>query len=120
MLNSGLTRKFLRSKIHRATVTRSDLNYEGSILIDSKLMDRAHLASFESVHIWNVDNGGRLETYAIPGAAGSGEICLNGAAARLAQVGDKVIIASFCWLDEEQIAKHAPDIIFVDDANQPA
>jgi aspartate 1-decarboxylase len=109
----------LKSKIHRATVTRSDLHYEGSILIDALLMEAADIYPFEAVQIWNVNNGERLQTYALPGPKGSGEICLNGAAARKAVVGDLLIIATFCGIsDAHELAKHKPKIVFVDDRNQ--
>ncbi len=110
-------RKLLKSKIHRATVTRSDLNYEGSIAIDINLLQAADIQPFEAVHVWNVTNGSRLQTYAIPAAAGSGEVCLNGAAARLAHAGDLVIIASFSWLDETEARQHQPKLVFVDAQN---
>jgi aspartate 1-decarboxylase len=111
-------RKLLKSKIHRATLTRSDLNYEGSIAVDAALLEAADIQPFESVHVWNVTNGSRLETYAIPFARGTGEICLNGAAARLAQAGDLVIIASFVWLDEKEAAAARPKLVFVDAENK--
>lgn len=110
--------KLLKSKIHRATVTRSDLNYEGSIAVDQDLLDAATIRPYESVHVWNITNGSRLETYALPSARGSGEICLNGAAARKAATGDLVIIASFAWLNEVEVESHSPEIIFVDGANR--
>jgi aspartate 1-decarboxylase len=110
-------RKLLRAKIHRATVTRSDLHYEGSIAIDETLMEAADLWPHEAVHVWNVTNGERLETYVIPAEKGSREICLNGAAARRAQPGDVVIIASFCWLEEEAARRHTPKIVMVDGMN---
>ena len=107
-------RKLLKSKIHRATVTKSDLNYEGSIAVDAKLLEAADIQPFEAVHVWNVTNGSRLQTYAIPVERGGGEICLNGAAARLAQAGDLVIIASFAWLDEKEASASKPKLVFVD------
>ena len=113
-------RKLLKSKIHRATVTRSDLNYEGSIAVDASLLEAADIQPFESVHVWNVSNGSRLETYAIAAESGSGEICLNGAAARLAHAGDIVIVASFAWLDEHEAATAHPRLVFVDPANHIA
>lgn len=112
-----MLRKLLKSKIHRATVTRSDLNYEGSIAIDTDLLQAADIQPFEAVHVWNVTNGSRLQTYALPSTAGSGEICLNGAAARHAQQGDLVIIASFSWLTEPEAAHHNPKLIFVNEQN---
>ena len=110
-------RKLLKSKIHRATVTRSDLNYEGSIAVDADLLEAADIQSFEAVHVWNVTNGSRLQTYALAVERGSGEICLNGAAARLAQAGDLVIIASFAWLDEKEAAAANPKLVFVNGVN---
>lgn len=111
-------RKLLKSKIHRATVTRSDLNYEGSIAIDPALLEAADIQPFEAVHVWNVTNGSRLQTYAIPGQDGSGEICLNGAAARLAATGDLVIIASFVWVNEEEARTLKQRLVFVDAQNR--
>ena len=111
-------RKFLRAKIHRATVTGADLDYEGSIAIDTQLLEAANIAPFESVHIWNVSNGERFETYAIPAKAGSGEIMLNGAAARRVQVGDKVIVAAFSWLDQTEFTEQKPALVFVDEKNR--
>ena len=113
-----MLRKLLKSKIHRATVTRSDLNYEGSIAVDADLLKAADIQPFEAVHVWNVTNGSRLQTYALAVAPGSGEICINGAAARLAQAGDLVIIASFAWLDAAEAATAAPRLVFVNPQNQ--
>lgn len=113
-----MLRKLLKSKIHRATVTRSDLNYEGSIAVDASLLEAADIQPFEAVHIWNVTNGSRLQTYALAVERGSGEICLNGAAARLAQAGDVIIIASFAWLDEKEAAGVSPKLVFVDGKNR--
>lgn len=112
-----MTRKFLKSKIHRAVVTASDLNYEGSIAIDEALLAEAEFLPYEAVQVWNISNGERLETYVIPAARDSGEICLNGAAARLAQPGDFVIICSFCWLEEEEARHHVPKTVRVDSRN---
>jgi aspartate 1-decarboxylase len=109
----------LKCKIHRATVTRSDLDYEGSIEIDSALMEAAGLLPFELVHVWNVTNGERFQTYAVPGQPGSGTICVNGAAAHRAQVGDLVIIAAFVTLDQAEAKKWKPQLIFVDENNRP-
>ena len=107
----------LKSKIHRATVTDADLSYEGSISIDPKLCDAARLRKFEKVEIYNCDNGNRFSTYVIHGKPG--EICLNGAAARLVHKGDKVIIACFAEFDEEEAAQFEPQLIFVDEKNEP-
>ncbi len=113
-----MLRKLLKSKLHRATVTRSDLHYEGSIAVDSLLLAAADILPFEAVHVWNVTNGSRLQTYAIPAEAGSGEICLNGAAARMAAAGDTVIIATFVWVEEAKAAKFQPKLVFVDERNR--
>jgi aspartate 1-decarboxylase len=111
--------KLLKSKIHRATVTRSDLNYEGSIAVDQDLLDAARIRPYESVHVWNITNGSRLETYAISAPRGSGEICLNGAAARKAATGDLVIIATFVWMEGSEIkGDYSPGVVFVDAVNR--
>src|SRR5258705_13828927 len=107
-------RKLLKSKLHRATITRSDLHYEGSIAVDERLLEAADIQPYEAVHVWNINNGERLETYCIPAPAGSGEICLNGAAARRAVAGDLVILATFQWVEESQAAGHTPKLVFVD------
>ncbi|HET8655538.1 MAG TPA: aspartate 1-decarboxylase [Longimicrobiaceae bacterium] len=113
-----MMRVMCKSKIHRATVTGADLHYVGSITIDPDLMEAANLLPYEQVHVVDVDNGARLETYVIEGARGSGEICLNGAAARLVQRGDKVIIISYGQYGEEEIADYRPVFIFVDEQNR--
>jgi aspartate 1-decarboxylase len=110
--------KMMKAKIHRATVTRADLNYEGSIAIDDCLMRTAGFLPGEAVHVWNVNSGSRLETYALPAEPGSGEICLNGAAARLVQCGDLVIITSFCWLDQESAVRFRSRVVLVDEKNR--
>lgn len=107
---------FLKSKIHRAVVTDADLDYEGSISIDPRLCEAAGLHPFERVEIYNCNNGARIATYVIHG--GPGEICLNGAAARHAQRGDKVIIACYAELEADEVEGHAPALVFVDDANR--
>lgn len=103
-----------KSKIHRATVTGADVDYIGSIMIDRDLMERAGLIEGELVHVWNVENGSRFETYVIPGEKRSGAVCVNGAAAHLCKKGDKVIIVSFVLTDEEI----TPKMILVDDENR--
>jgi aspartate 1-decarboxylase len=108
-----MLRPLVKSKIHRASVTETDLTYEGSITVDAELLDRADIAPFERVQVVNVNNGNRLETYAIAG--NEGEVCLNGAAARCAEVGDKVIIISYGIYEE--IAEHEPTILHVDETN---
>ncbi len=108
-----------KSKIHRATVTGADLNYEGSITIDSELMKLADILPYEKVDIYNVTNGERFSTYVIPGEPGSGEVCLNGAAARKVQKGDIVIIVSYCELEEEEVKNFSPTVVLVDGNNKP-
>lgn len=114
-----MIRFLLKSKIHRATVTDAHVDYVGSITIDADLMDRADIVSGEKVLVVDVDNGARLETYAIPGKAGSGQVCMNGAAAHLVDPGHKVIIMTFAGLDPEEARHHKPQVIFVDEANRP-
>ncbi|HEX5520763.1 MAG TPA: aspartate 1-decarboxylase [Longimicrobiaceae bacterium] len=115
-----MLRTMCKSKIHRATVTGADLNYVGSITIDPLLMEAAELLEYEQVQVVNINNGARFETYVIPGVRGRGEICLNGAAARLAQAGDKVIIISYAQYDEAELEAYRPVFIFVDDENRIA
>lgn len=112
-------RHMMKSKIHRATVTEANLNYVGSITIDEDLMEAADLLENEKVQIVDNNNGSRLETYVIPGPRGSGVICLNGAAARLVQPGDTVIIISYAMLSSEELAAHKPTVVFVDEDNKP-
>lgn len=102
----------VKSKIHRAIVTEADLNYIGSITIDEDLMDAANIIENERVQIYNINNGERFDTYVIKGERGSGKLCLNGAAARLVQVGDVVIIVSFASMDFEEAKSHKPTVIF--------
>ena len=110
----------LKSKIHRATVTRADLHYVGSVTLDEDLMDAADLLAGEQVAIVDIDNGARLETYVIEGEPDSGEICLNGAAAHLVHPGDKIIIISYGDYDEAELQSgHVPTIVHVDTANRP-
>jgi aspartate 1-decarboxylase len=111
-------RTMMKSKIHRATVTDANINYEGSITIDKKLMQAADIITYEQVHVLNVNNGARFTTYAIEGAAGSGEICLNGAAARLAVRGDLVIIITYTDVPEEKLANYQPRIVHVNQKNE--
>jgi aspartate 1-decarboxylase len=112
-----MQRTMMKSKIHRATVTDANLHYRGSITIDRDLMDAADLLEFEQVHVVDIDNGARFETYVIEGEAGSGVICLNGAAARLVQPGDKVIVISYAQYDAAELDKYRPRIVHVDDVN---
>lgn len=111
-----MTIDMLRAKIHRATVTDADLNYEGSISIDPKLYKAVGMLEYEKVDVLNITNGARLTTYIIKGK--EGEVCLNGAAARLAHKGDKVIICSYCSLDMDEAMNHKPNVILLDDNNR--
>ena len=111
--------EMLKGKIHRARVTQAELNYVGSVTIDRALMDAAGILEYEKVQIADVDNGERLETYVIAGEAGSGVICLNGAAARCVSTGDKVIIMAYAQVTPEEAQSFKPKVVFVDDANRP-
>src|SRR5262245_48473330 len=114
-----MRRTLFKSKIHRATVTHADLEYEGSVTIDETLLQAADILPYERVHIWNASNGSRLETYAIPGDAGSGVVCVNGAAARHAAPGDVVIIATFAEAaDEAEARGWKPTVVRVDRRNR--
>ncbi len=112
-----MQRVMLKSKIHRATVTDANLDYEGSVAIDEALMEAAGIYEFEQVQIYDINNGNRLTTYAIKGKRGSGVISINGAAAHLARKGDLVIIASYSVLDESEAQRHAPVLVYVDAKN---
>ncbi|MGI6091955.1 MAG: aspartate 1-decarboxylase [Veillonellaceae bacterium] len=111
-------RNIFKSKLHRATVTEANLNYVGSITIDEDLMDAADIFINEKVQVVNNNNGARLETYVIPGERGSGVICLNGAAARLVQPGDKVIIITYAIIDNKEARDFQPTVVFLDDNNK--
>lgn len=111
-------RTMCKSKIHRATVTDANLNYVGSITIDAALMEKADLLPYEKVQVVNNNNGSRLETYVITGERGRGDICLNGAAARLVQPGDTVIIISYAQYAAEELATFQPKVVFVDEKNK--
>lgn len=114
-----MLRTVLKSKIHRATVTETELNYEGSLTLDRDLMDAADLYPFEHVQILNFHSGARFDTYVIEGPRGSGQVCLNGPAARLGQVSDPIIIISYVQLTEEEARRFTPTIVMVDDQNHP-
>lgn len=114
-----MLRCFLRSKIHMATVTESNLAYEGSITIDRELMDKAGILPYEQVMISNLNNGERFETYVIPGRPGSREFCLNGPTARKGAVGDRIIIFAYCYMNEQEIQDFEPIIIKLDEKNNP-
>jgi len=113
-----MLRVMCKSKIHRATVTDANINYVGSITLDSSLMSAADILPYEKVQVVDVTNGSRLETYAIPGEAGSGEVCINGAAARLIHPGDLVIIMSYGLYTDEELHATKPKVVFVDSDNR--
>jgi aspartate 1-decarboxylase len=113
-----MQRQMLKSKIHRATVTDCDLHYAGSITIDPELMQAADLLPHELVHVLDIDNGARFETYVIEGQPGSGEIQANGAAARLVERGDRVIVLAYGLFSEDELAEHRPSVVHVDARNQ--
>jgi aspartate 1-decarboxylase len=107
-----------KSKIHRATVTHADLEYEGSVTVDSDLLDAAEILPYEAIHIWNVTRGSRIITYALPGPRGSGAVCVNGAAAHLNKPGDLVILATFAEMTREEARRHRPLVVRVDAQNR--
>jgi aspartate 1-decarboxylase len=111
-------RTLLKSKIHRAAVTHCELHYEGSCGIDEDLLDAANLCENEQIHVWNINNGERFVTYVIKAPRGSGIISLNGSAARRASTGDLVILAAFAQVHEDQVATHAPKLVFMDEQNR--
>jgi aspartate 1-decarboxylase len=113
-----MNRTMLKSKIHRATVTGSDLHYVGSITIDQDLLDAADIREHEQVHVVDVDNGARFETYTISGERGSGEICINGAAARLVHTGDTIIVISYAEYAEEELDSYVPRVVHVNRENE--
>jgi aspartate 1-decarboxylase len=111
-------RRMLKAKIHRAVVTDANLDYEGSLTIPPELLEQADIKEHEAVHVWNVSRGTRFETYAMEGERGTGEICVNGAAAHLAGPGDRIIVATFADVPESMVDEFRPLIVFVDDHNQ--
>lgn len=113
-----MRRRMMKSKIHRATVTDANLHYRGSVTVDPLLMEAADILENEQVDVLDITNGNRLTTYAIPGAPGRGEICLNGAAAHLISKGDLVILVSYADYDEVEAREHRPRLVFVDEANR--
>jgi len=113
-----MRRIMCKSKIHRATVTAAELYYEGSLTIDSDLLDAANILPFERVQVCNVNNGERFETYTIPGKRQSGVICLNGAAARLGTIGDEIIIITYATYTEEELKKFKPKVVLLDKKNK--
>lgn len=114
-----MQRNVLKSKIHRATVTDANVEYEGSITLDTDLMSAADIVAYERVQILSLDTGERLETYVIPGQAGSGTVCMNGAAARVIGKGETIIIMAYTWLDDAELAGHQPTRVLVDGGNRP-
>ena len=115
---TAMLRRMFRSKIHRATITHADLDYEGSCTIDADLMDAAGMLPHEELHVWNVARGTRLVTYALPGARGSGVVCINGAAAHLNAPGELVILATFGEMTEADARAHVPLVVRVDEHNR--
>ena len=113
-----MKRRMFLAKIHRAVITHADLHYEGSVTIDADLMDATGILEHEEVHVWNITQGTRLVTYTLRGPAGSGVICINGAAAHGNDPGDLVILATFGEMDDEEARRHQPKVIFVDDKNR--
>ncbi len=113
-----MNREYLRAKIHNATVTEADVRYIGSLTLDRDLMDAADLRPFERVEVYNVTGGERFATYIIEGRAGSGQVCVNGAAAHRARVGDAIIIAAYCQLEDSEVEGFVPRLVFVDEANR--
>lgn len=113
-----MQRIMLKSKIHRATVTDANVDYEGSITLDEGLMETAGLLPFEQVHIYNITNGQRFQTYVIRGERGMGEVCINGAAAHLAKKGHIIIIASYVSMEETEAINHQPILVYVDEKNK--
>ncbi|HKB02539.1 MAG TPA: aspartate 1-decarboxylase [Gemmataceae bacterium] len=113
-----MQRLMFKSKIHRATVTAANLNYEGSLTIDPDLLDAADILPYEQIHVWDVSNGSRLVTYALPGARGSGEVCVNGAGAHLIKPGDLVIVATYTMMTGRKARKYEPTVVLVDRANK--
>jgi len=113
-----MQRIMLRAKIHRASVTQCDLNYEGSCGIHEDLLEAADIREFEKIELYNINNGERFSTYAIRGKRGTGEISLNGAAARLAQLGDLLIICTYSPMNEEEVSSYKPKVVFVDEKNR--
>jgi aspartate 1-decarboxylase len=111
-------RKLLSAKIHRATVTAANVDYEGSVTIPPDLLEATGIYPYESVHVWDVTRGTRLETYAIAGLPGSKDICANGAAAHLIRPGDQVIIATYAFVPEDNVHNHRPKLIFVNESNE--
>ena len=114
----SLLRSLLKSKLHRATVTQADVDYEGSLTLDRNLLEAADILPYEDVHVWNVTRGTRFRTYAMEGDAGSGVVCVNGAAAHLASPGDVIIVATYVLLDDERARHYRPRIVLLSPNNR--
>ena len=115
-----MQRLMFKSKIHRATVTAANRDYEGSLTVDADLLEAADILPYEQIHVWDVTNGARLVTYALPGVRGSGEVCVNGAGAHLIKPGDLVIVATYTIMSGRKARKYEPTVVFVDGANRIA
>ncbi len=114
-----MRRTMMKSKLHRARVTDANLNYEGSLTIDAQLMELADILPYEHVRVYNVSTGARFETYAIEGPPGRGDICLNGAAARMGAPGDLIIVVTYADYEEEEARRHTPRVVLLDASNKP-
>jgi len=117
-LEGLMRRHMMKSKIHRATVTAAELHYEGSLTVDADLLDAADILPHEQIHVWDVTNGIRLTTYALPGKRGSGEVCVNGAGAHLIRPGDLVIIATFGEYENDEARAHTPTVVLMGEGNR--
>ncbi len=115
-----MTREMLRAKVHRITVTERDVEYEGSLTLDAALMRACDMVAYEKVEVYDVDNGNRFATYLIEGEKGSGACCVNGAAARLVEVGHRLIVAAYCSLEGFEVRGHRPKVVLVDSSNRLA
>ena len=113
-----MERVMFKSKIHRATVTATNVDYEGSLTVDADLLEAADILPYEQIHVWDVSNGARLVTYALPGPSGSGQVCVNGAGAHLIKPGDLVIVATYSLMTGRKARKYEPTVVFVDGANK--
>jgi aspartate 1-decarboxylase len=113
-----MQRIMFKSKIHRAKVTAANLDYEGSLTIDSDLLEAAKILPYEQIHVWDVSNGARLVTYALPGPRGSGQVCVNGAGAHLIKPGDLVIVATYTLMSGRKAKKYEPTVVLVDESNR--
>jgi len=113
-----MNRQMLRSKIHRVSVTECDVEYEGSLTLDPHLMQQAGMVPYERIDVYDVDNANRFSTYLIEGEPGSGDCCVNGAAARLVSIGDSLILASYCTVEDEHVSKHEPQVVLVGEGNR--